>query len=212
LLPLTIERFGLDHELTRQARNNVAVQAMELRRFGQAEQELRAALESQGRALGEEDPYELLRLEGNLVAALQGLGRLDEAEVLSQKVLVGFEGLLGPGHPRTIIARNNQAMLLIDRGRGAEAADLARSNLDLSIEHLPDYPWNTFPLRSNLGRALSAAGRHAEAVRELSAVEAVLLDDSTFPEGNLARCRELLNEARSAWRGTEEPERQGATE
>jgi hypothetical protein len=52
----------------------------------------------------------------NLAILLRKTNRLGEAEKLFRRALAIFDASLGPGHPKTVLARENLAVLL---GRGA---------------------------------------------------------------------------------------------
>ncbi|MCP3918663.1 MAG: serine/threonine protein kinase [bacterium] len=195
LLAAAVARYGADHRETWIARNNLAVTAIKLGRADDAERELRAALDSIARSGAAVDPVFAARVGLNLASALDSAGRHAEAEPLSARGLAQLEELLGAAALPTLIARNNHALLLVELDRATEAVPHARANLEAAHEHLPGHPMNVFPLESNLARILSAAGEHDEALTRFRSVEAHLVAEGEDRASDLARCRELLQEA-----------------
>ena len=62
------------------------------------------------------DHPDTLRSVNNLGVLLQKQGKLEEAEVLSRRVLEGCERVLGVEHRNTVYTRGNLGLLLMKRG------------------------------------------------------------------------------------------------
>ena len=84
-------------------------------------------------------------------------------QVLEQN-LAGCERVLGPGHLRTLAARNNLANAYRDVGRATEAIPLLEQNLAGCERVLGRGHLRTLAAGSNLAAAYQAAGRAAEAI------------------------------------------------
>ncbi|QDV08383.1 Serine/threonine-protein kinase PknB [Planctomycetes bacterium Poly30] len=207
VLATSLRVFGDGHENTFVARNNLSVALMYEKRFERAEEILRESLESLD---GERDPVRVLLCEISLAAALENLGRLEESLATYESAKSGLMELAGEGHPQTHVTLNNMAMLFIKLGRGEEAVETARRVLALSEEHQPGSRVNVFPFRSNLGRALQAAGDFEGAEEVLLEVERRLGEDGAATPTEIARVRELLVDLYVAWEKPEKAEAWGA--
>ncbi|MEM8710861.1 MAG: serine/threonine-protein kinase, partial [Planctomycetota bacterium] len=199
--------FGDSHRTTLTRRGNLATTLMYAERFEEAEVLLRQNLAYLNGPTGIENPFMVLQIELPLSAALEKLGRFDDALPLSQSVVGRLHDLVGPGHPQSLISSNNLAMLYLKLDRASEALPIATEVVRLAEEHQPGSRMNVFPLRSNLARALAGAGRFEDAIAELLRVHGALKEDENATEIEIARVRELLAETYAAWNKLDEAER-----
>ena len=191
--------FGQEHVDTLIARQGLAVNQLYLERFGDALATILPAVEILERNEDSMNPILLLQCRMAMANALERLDREAEALVISQSALAQLEELAGEDHRQTLISRNSLAVLMMKVGQHGEAVAMARRNIDLAENGIPGNRLIMFPFRTNYARTLSAAGQHAEAVAELLKVEAFLRGDSDAVESEVARVRELLAEAYTAW-------------
>ena len=144
------------------------------------------------KTLGPDHPR-TLTARGNLAAAYQAAGRLDEAIDLYERTLADSERVLGPDHPHTLASRGNLAAAYKSAGRLEQAIDLHERTLADHERVLgPDHT-HTLTSRNNLAVAYRSAGRLGEAIdlheQELADCERVLGPDHTHTltsRGNLA--------------------------
>lgn len=204
LLEASEEVFGLEHVETLIVRNNLAVAQLYLEQFESALSTIAPCVEILERNRETSNPMMLLQSRMTLANALERLDRKDEALRVSESVVAQLAELAGEAHRQTLISRNSLAVLLMEVGRHAEAVDLARRNLALAATGIPGNRLIMFPFRSNYARTLSAAGLHEEAVVELLSVEKFLRDDQEAADREVARVRELLAQAYTAWAKPEE--------
>lgn len=199
------QQLGMNHPTLVNARSNLSVAALQAGQPGRALEALEELVHGM-----EADPnantIELLVVQGNRASALEKLERLDEAAAVGVDILSGMEEEMGESHFQTIVQRNNQALRLMKLGQHGSAVELAKKNLQLAVERMPDHPTNNFPFRMNLGRTLAGAGRFEEAEVELLAVHNVMIADPDTPSTNLARIAEVLAETYTAWGKTERAE------
>ena len=211
LLETCMEIYGSDHPETIRARNNLAVLLMRLERFEEARDELELCLDALG-GQATELPMLHLRIEMGLASVLENLGLLSEALPVSQRVVESLEELAGEDHMQTLIARNNEAMLLMNLGETDHAAELALRNQRLAEAANPGHPNNMFPFRMNLGRILAADGRFEEAEPYLLEVEAALGASESPILSQLARVHEVLEGFYTDWGKPAQAARWSATE
>jgi tetratricopeptide (TPR) repeat protein len=102
-------------------------------------------------------------LEG-LVGASRGLGRLDEASRLQEKVVAFKKADLGEADRGTLDSSNELAMLLYGNGRFKEAEALCRSLLDVTGRTFGNEHERTATAANNLAMTLRAQGNLNEAV------------------------------------------------
>jgi len=104
--------------------------------------------------------------------ALDGLGRLDEAERQVQFVLALAEKQYGPDHPRLALPLSDLGRIAQHRGKADEAARWHRRARDIAIAaYGPNTP-TVLSHRNNLAIALQSAGDLVNATRELRAIYA----------------------------------------
>ena len=114
------------------------------------------------KTLGPDHPR-TLTARGNLAAAYQAAGRLDEAIDLYERTLADSERVLGPDHPHTLASRGNLAAAYKSAGRLEQAIDLHERTLaDCERVLGPDHP-HTRLFRKNLADAYRAVGRNEDA-------------------------------------------------
>ncbi|MEM1012959.1 MAG: protein kinase [Planctomycetota bacterium] len=109
-------------------------------------------------------PY-MLSIRASRATSLDEIGRTDEAIADLREVLRVQIEQVGANTPPPSITRNNLAMIALEAGDAEQAA----AELRISLDAAEAGNWGgMIPiLRRNYGRALSAAGRHSEAVAEL---------------------------------------------
>ncbi len=139
--------------------------------------------------LTDDHPY-MLSMRASLATSLANIGRVEEATSELREVLQIQIDQVGANTPPPLITRNNLAMIYLEAGDPAMAASELRTCVDGSVAG----GWGSYEpvFRRNLGRALSAAGRHDEAIAELT--QAV---DQAQPLGQAAveRSQMFLDEA-----------------
>jgi tetratricopeptide (TPR) repeat protein len=131
-------------------------------RMPEAERHARSALAIVERLAGNDHPHRATVL-ANLALALRGQRRLEEAEAVQREGLATLERAgLGSG-PDAGIAWLNLASLLRDRADMPGAIEAGRRAVEV-LDAIPGQDaWLRAAARMSFGRALSAAGRHAEA-------------------------------------------------
>jgi len=198
--------YGAAHQETLQAQSNLAVLHMKQEDYRSAEVLLVDAMQALSNPEDEHDPIMVIQIELNLAAALEGLDKLVESRIVSERIVKSLEDLVGEGHLQALISRNNLAMLLMRMGEMKEAVDMARFNLRVAERDHPGLPYLDFPFRSNLGRALTLDGKFEEGTEALLAVEAALrANPDTLPH-QMERVRELLRKAYTEWGKPEDAE------
>ncbi len=135
--------------------------------YGRAAELFGEALELRRRALGRDDPAVAASLNA-LALALHEVGRIAEAERLYREALDLDLRIYGPAHGHTTKVRANLALLLHDTGRSDEAESIYRSLLAaLESRRGSEEDNERAEVLDGLGLALTAQGKHAEAVRSL---------------------------------------------
>lgn len=131
-------------------------------RMPEAERHARSALAIVERLAGNDHPHRATVL-ANLALALRGQRRLEEAEAVQREGLATLERAgLGSG-PDAGIAWLNLASLLRDRADLPGAIEAGRRAVEV-LDAIPGQDaWLRAAARMSFGRALSAAGQHAEA-------------------------------------------------
>lgn len=201
------EAYGREHAESILARHNVANVSIYLEDHARAET---IATENLEILLADEesaDPFLVLQTRMALANALNGLGRFADALPAATSVVEQLSSLAGESHPQTLISRNTVVTTLMKLERFDESIELGARNLVLAEESQPGNRLNMFPFRSNLGRALAAAGRFEQALEELHAVEEFLRGDPSVSAKETLRIRELLTESYEAWGKPAEAER-----
>jgi serine/threonine protein kinase len=102
--------------------------------------------------------------QSNIVVCTSELGRPEEVDDLSLRVLDGRRRLWGPDHPDTLLSMGVRMHLLWDLGREAEAAKLGEETLEARTRALgADHP-ETLISANNLASLYDDLGRRAEAI------------------------------------------------
>jgi protein O-mannosyl-transferase len=117
-----------------------------------------------------------------LASALQGMGRLSDAEREYRAIIEVCEQSLSPNHPRTAVTRNNLANALFLQGKYDEAEREHRVVLAIRERSLgPEHAF-TLLTRNNLAEALRAFGRLDEAEEQQR--EALRLSNKVLGSGH----------------------------
>ena len=111
----------------------------------------------------------------------QQLGRLDEAQAMSEEAVRLYEDLYGPEHPDTLTTLTNHAMLLTRLERYGEAESTFRRVLDARLRTMGDDNVDTNVTRFVYAGMLLKAGRPAEAA-ELARLACDTLNAVLGPE------------------------------
>ena len=124
-------------------------------RFGEAEIEVRSALETLRPALGDDHP-EVADALNRLALVQRSLGRSRDAEATVREALAIYRRVHGERHAKTADALSNLASVLTRGGGAAQAEPLLRQVLDirrrvLGSDH-PDVAWTLVDLAANLLR------------------------------------------------------------
>ncbi|MGO8958544.1 MAG: tetratricopeptide repeat protein [Streptosporangiaceae bacterium] len=88
---------------------------------------------------------------------MYGFGKYQDALALELEILAKYESLL-PGHPFTLFARRNLAILLRKTGRYPEAASLSESNFEQTGSQFGPRHEHTLAAMMTLSNALRLAG------------------------------------------------------
>ncbi len=187
-----------------------------------AEAQLRSAVATNRRVLGNDDPATLISIN-DLALTLQDRGDWDESEALTVEGLEGCRRVLGDDHIETRTAASNYGQLLAETGRFAEAERYHRRAFEdfRRIDGPEDR--QTLTAQTNLGILLMRMGRvseseevlretletkrrvlgddHPETLISLDALAVVLEDQERFDEAeplyfeSLEACRRVLGDA-----------------
>ena len=99
--------------------------------------------------------------------------RLDDAERMYRKIIVGYQAVYGAEHSATATAMNNLAKVLSDKGQQPEAIRLYRQALEISVKLLGDDNYLTASVQNNLAMSLLALNRYDEALALFLRADAV---------------------------------------
>ena len=108
--------------------------------------------------------FDALRARSNLAAAYQAAGRVEDAVLLSERVLADYQHLLGDDAAETATSRNNLAHAYEAAGRIDEAIELYERNLADRERTAGLDDQGTQLVRNNLAHAYQEAGRFDEAI------------------------------------------------
>jgi tetratricopeptide (TPR) repeat protein len=160
-LPLYEKTLGPDDPAVSRTLNRLGTAYYNLKRYDEAIDAYRRALEATRRTLGPRHPTVAVRL-GNMSLVLQDQGKMEESLQALLESMSVEESALGPTHPRLAITHSNLASLLGDMGRPAEALEHARKAVAIDEANDPD-PADAGASWSNVADDLFLLGRHAEA-------------------------------------------------
>lgn len=142
-------------------RVNLAVMALRMNGYqagvAEAEREFREIL-TQVDGQPTADPDFVATVRGKLGNALFAQGRLPESEVEYRAVIAMRTTVLGDEHPRTLISRNNLALVLAEMNRLEEAEAELRAVVAIRRTLGPDHP-DTKDAENNLATVLRRKAR-----------------------------------------------------
>jgi serine/threonine protein kinase/Tfp pilus assembly protein PilF len=126
-----------------------------------AEAQLRSAVSTNRRVLGDDHPETLISIN-DLGLTLQDRGAWEESEALTVEGLEGCRRVLGNDHIETRTAASNYGQLLADTGRFAEAEVFSREAFESFRRFDGVEDPQTLTAQTNLGILLMRLGRVAE--------------------------------------------------
>jgi eukaryotic-like serine/threonine-protein kinase len=143
----------------------------------------------------------------NLALVYQAQGRLEEAKALEAAALELRKKTLGLEHLQTLRSMGYLGRILLQRGEFAAAEPLLRQFLAVRAKTAPTQ-WQTCSVRSQLGEALTALKRFAEAEPLLvDGYEGLKRQEPKIPayyKSDLARAGARLIALYTAWEKTDE--------
>jgi tetratricopeptide (TPR) repeat protein/predicted Ser/Thr protein kinase len=162
LREVNVRAFGPEHLVMSQVWEMLGHVAMLEERFDDALELHRKSL-----AVAEATGSGAERVAGrlNVATALTELGQLDGAAEAVRKAMADLEQTFGPGHPLSMGAWSNLALIAQRRHRFAEALDHDRRAEELVRRMLGDEHPDVAEVTVDEGRVLLDAGRAAEASR-----------------------------------------------
>lgn len=146
--------LGALHPRTLNAHNNLATSYIAMKRWSEAEELLRHAIESSTETHGP-DSRETLTALSNMGSVLIGTGRYDEAEELLRSALERELAVYGETDIRAAMARSNLAICLYHLKRYAEAAEEQAIALEFVSPQTAEYPF----MERSLGLYRKLAGQ-----------------------------------------------------
>ena len=111
--------LGEGHELSAESREDVARALMRLGRYGDAVDELTAAIESWSKAFGDESK-ECARARSLLVDALRAARRVGEAAIVARGCVAATKAALGERHPDYVKRLKTLGATLVEAGDAEE--------------------------------------------------------------------------------------------
>ena len=151
------------------AMNNVARVLSHQRRFVEAEQLHREALDKSELVLGRLHP-DVFITRGELAGTVRDQDRLDEAEQMYNALLKDRLALLGDRHPDTLITLSNLATVSSRQGNQQKAEDIYRKALRVEQETLGTTHPSTVNVMHNLACLAFDRKDYAQAATEFRAV------------------------------------------
>lgn len=151
------------------AMNNVASVLSHVRRFVEAEQLHRVALDEGERLLGRLHP-DIFITRGQLAGTVRDQGRLDEAEQMYKALLKDRLELFGDRHPDTLITLSNLATVSARQGNHQKAEDIYREALRVEQETLGATHPSTVNVMHNLACSAFDRKDYPQAAIEFKAV------------------------------------------
>jgi serine/threonine protein kinase len=153
------ERFADQPLLEAEIRKTLGQVYYGLGQLDQAEHHLRAALATNRRLLGEEDPdtYRTMAVLGCLLS-----GRREEQLRLLEASVAGLSATLGKDHPDTLMAKTSLICVYIGDGRITLFLPFCEETLRLAKARLGPEHRDTWYSMVNVAEAYQAAGRTAE--------------------------------------------------
>ncbi|MEM7806816.1 MAG: tetratricopeptide repeat protein [Planctomycetota bacterium] len=172
--------------------NNIAVAMAYQQKHAEAVVAFDEAISYREQFLPDDHPI-ALSIRASRATSLSEIGRIDEAIADLREVLRIQIDQVGANTPPPVITRNNLAMIALEAGDGEQAARELRACLD--VAEAGGWAGMVPILRRNYGRALSAAGRHDEAIAQLTQAVA---EAEPMGEDAVARSQMFLDEAVTA--------------
>jgi hypothetical protein len=157
-----LARLGVDHPVTLNSANNLAIFMRALGQHEQARDLDQDTLERKRRVLGDDHP-DTLGAANNLANDLRNLGQHEQARDLNQDTLERKRRVLGDDHPSTLTSANNLALGLWALGQHEQARDLNQDTLERSRRVLGDDHPDTLISANGLAIDLRALGQHEQA-------------------------------------------------
>ncbi|HEY5922741.1 MAG TPA: serine/threonine-protein kinase [Kofleriaceae bacterium] len=148
----------------------------------EAEKELRQALAGYQRKARGKDDLDVATASTNLGLAINGLGKLAEAEKLHRSALATFTTVYGPNHPRTAAVHNNLGMVLQGMEKYEESRVQFKTAVDVLSAALGPEHQSLAGLLSNLALAEGGVGRREDAVKTHRRAVAIL--ERKLPPGD----------------------------
>ena len=182
-----------ENELT--ARNDRAVALLRLKRYADAEHDLRALRNIYKSRLGTRS-IAYLQIVHNTVTVLRKQGKLDEAASLSEELIETLRNIWNE-HPRLASALNGLATLQRSQGRLREAAESYRESLAMYRSFRFENRPRIAALASNLGSLLTELGELAEARTLLEESEKIRRDLYGASHADTAVSRNFLVQLRT---------------
>ena len=186
--------------------NNVASALGELGSAGEAIEILSEAVEIAARSTGETSNY-TLTLRHNLVTNMMRAEQFEQALVVQQRVISGFQEVMGETHPRVIAGRNQLASIYREIGRASESLEESEWCLLAAREAYPAEHRMHGVVRESYGLSLAAVDRHREAIEHLEGAYAVFeaalgVDDEQAREcaGSIAESYRAIGDTAGAAR------------
>jgi ankyrin repeat protein/tetratricopeptide (TPR) repeat protein len=142
--------------------NLLALVLRDQRKYQEAEEMNRQALEGREKLLGPNHPDTLASID-NLAGVLQYQGMYEEAEAMNRRALAGREKLLGREHLDTLNSVSNLALVLKSQGKYREAEVMNWRVLEGREKTLGGEHPDTLISVSNLALVLKGQGKYREA-------------------------------------------------
>jgi len=186
------EKFGDRPLIDARLRETIGWTYVDLGRYERAEPQLKAALATRKRVLGDEHQQTLNSMQ-NLAGLYWRQGRYAEAEPLRLETLETRRRVFGDDHPATLRSMNKLGVQYESQGRHAEAEPLYLEALETQKRMFGDDHPDTLASMGNLAILYENQGRYAEAeplyLENLEAWKRVLGDehrDTLISMNNLA--------------------------
>lgn len=180
---LALQTYGLDHPLAFAAVRKLAAVHLASGDHAAMHRELEPVLAPARQRLGASHP-DFLGLLSYQAAALQGLGRAEEAEPLLRELVATQATKLGRLHPQAMMTLSNYGILLAGKREFAAAEPILRDAAERFAAARGAQDLESVKARYQHGRVVAALGRHREIAPDLATavveLERRLPGDSTF--------------------------------
>lgn len=197
LLARNLTLYGESGQSTMASRGNLVNALVQLKQFDEArvlaEQNYRLVMSRFGVA-----HFETHMAGRNYARVLEDAGAAAEAERLYRAAVRGLRVAGGENHPEAFRAVNDLGVFLVLQQRAPEAVELYAEMHPRAVRAFGLDSANTVAWDANWGRALHAAGRHAEAVTVLERVIPGLERHYGAESSRTVKARERLAASRAA--------------